>query len=170
MAHRQQCDRASAKRATSFAKRPKPIRHERGLEHDRLHQPAAGEYPESLKAYETALKLQPDYAEAIEYLAELYVLTGKLDDAKASFARLVKLSPSYAKVLLQSMRDWLAGPAKTATTVSAPQREAFSGWGVCAEGCAITAASAAATLTARHHAACRSAVSSRPRLQTAAAE
>ncbi len=42
----------------------------------------------SLKAYETALKLQPDYAEAIEYLAELYVLTGKLDDAKASFTKL----------------------------------------------------------------------------------
>ncbi len=87
-----------------------------------------GEYPESLKAYEAALKLQPDYAEAIEYLAELYVLTGKLDDAKASFAKLVKLSPSYARVLLQSMRDWLAGPARTATTVSAAQRDAFSSW------------------------------------------
>lgn len=87
-----------------------------------------GDYAESLKAYETALRLQPDYAEAIEYLAELYVLTGKLEDAKASFTKLVKLSPSYASTLLQSMRDWLKGPGKTATSVTAAQRDEFAGW------------------------------------------
>jgi tetratricopeptide (TPR) repeat protein len=87
-----------------------------------------GDYTESLQAYEAALKLAPDYPEAIEYLAELYVETGRLDDAKASFAKLVKLQPSYAKVLLQSMRDWLAGPAKSVTSVSAVQREDFARW------------------------------------------
>ncbi|MEO8313522.1 MAG: tetratricopeptide repeat protein [Pseudomonadota bacterium] len=87
-----------------------------------------GEYTESLKAYETALKLQPDYPEAIEYLAELYVETGRLDDAKASFAKLQKANPSYANVLLQSMRDWLAGPAKSVASVSSVQREDFTKW------------------------------------------
>jgi tetratricopeptide (TPR) repeat protein len=87
-----------------------------------------GEFTESLKAYEAALKLAPDYPEATEYLAELYVETGRLDDAKASFVKLQKLSPSYAKALLQSMREWLAGPAKTATSVSAAQREEFAKW------------------------------------------
>jgi Flp pilus assembly protein TadD len=87
-----------------------------------------GDYTESLQAYEAALKLAPDYPEATEYLGELYVVTGRLDDAKASFAKLQKLSPSYAKVLLQSMRDWLAGPAKAATSVTAAQREDFARW------------------------------------------
>lgn len=87
-----------------------------------------GDYTESLKAYEAALKLAPDYPEATEYLAELYVVTGRLDDAKASFAKLQKMSPSYAKVLLQSMRDWLAGPARTSTSVSAAQRDEFAKW------------------------------------------
>jgi tetratricopeptide (TPR) repeat protein len=87
-----------------------------------------GDYTESLKAYETALKLQPDYPEAIEYLAELYVETGRLDDAKTSFAQLLKANPSYAKVLLQAMRDWLAGPAMSVASVSAAQREEFARW------------------------------------------
>jgi Flp pilus assembly protein TadD len=87
-----------------------------------------GEYTDSLAAYEAALKLQPDYPEAIEYLAELFLLTGRLDDAKASFATLSKSSPSYAKVLLQSMRDWLAQPARAPATVNAEQRDAFAGW------------------------------------------
>lgn len=87
-----------------------------------------GEYTESLKAYEQALKLAPDYPEATEYLAELYVETGRLDDAKAAFAKLQKMEPSYAKVLLQSMRDWLAGPAKSVTSVTAAQREEFAKW------------------------------------------
>jgi tetratricopeptide (TPR) repeat protein len=87
-----------------------------------------GDYTESLKAYEAALKLAPDYPEATEYLAELYVETGRLDDAKAAFAKLQKMSPSYAKVLLQSMRDWLAGPAKSVASVSAAQREEFAKW------------------------------------------
>lgn len=87
-----------------------------------------GDYTESLKAYEAALKLAPDYPEAIEYLAELYVETGRLDEAKASFAKLQKMNPSYAKVLLQSMRDWLAGPANAAPSVSAAQRQEFAKW------------------------------------------
>ncbi len=87
-----------------------------------------GEYAESLQAYEAALKLQPDYPEATEYLAELYLLTGRLDDAKVSFAKLLKLSPSYANVLLQSMRDWLAAPARAPAAVSVAQRDAFATW------------------------------------------
>ncbi len=86
-----------------------------------------GEYTESLKAYETALKLQPDYPEATEYLAELYLLTGRLDEAKASFTKLLKLSPSYAGVLLQSMRDWVK-TARKDPAANAAQRDDFSKW------------------------------------------
>ncbi|MEO8314621.1 MAG: tetratricopeptide repeat protein, partial [Pseudomonadota bacterium] len=37
-----------------------------------------GDYEESLAAYDKALALAPDYPEAIEYRAELFLLTGRL--------------------------------------------------------------------------------------------
>jgi tetratricopeptide (TPR) repeat protein len=86
-----------------------------------------GDYEASLKAYDAALKLQPDYPEAIEYRAELFLLTGRLDDAKAAYAQLVRSSPSYANTLLQSMRDVLA-PGKLPGSVSPDQRAAFASW------------------------------------------
>ena len=87
-----------------------------------------GDYEASLTAYDAALKLQPDYPEAIEYRAELFLLTGRLEDAKAAFALLAKASPSYANVLLQSMRDWVAAQRRTLAGVSAEQRDAFADW------------------------------------------
>jgi tetratricopeptide (TPR) repeat protein len=87
-----------------------------------------GDYPESLKAYDTALKLSPDYPEATEYLAELYLLTGRFEDVKASFAKLVKLSPSYANVLLDSSRKWLKSPAGPGASVATEERGAFAKW------------------------------------------
>jgi tetratricopeptide (TPR) repeat protein len=86
-----------------------------------------GDYEASLKAYDAALQLQPEYPEAIEYRAELFLLTGRLDDARSAYAQLVKSSPSYATTLLQSMRDLLA-PGKLPASVNAAQREAFAGW------------------------------------------
>ena len=87
-----------------------------------------GDYEASLKAYDAALKLQPDYPEAIEYRAELFLLTGRLDDAKAAYAQLTTSSPSYAGTLMQSMRDLLAAPKKMPASVSAEQRAAFASW------------------------------------------
>ena len=57
-----------------------------------------------------ALKLEPDYPEAIEYRAELFLLTGRLTQAREAFEVLQKSNPSYADVLLQSMRAWVASP------------------------------------------------------------
>lgn len=85
-----------------------------------------GDYEESLSAYDAALKLQPDYPEAIEYRAELFLLTGRLDQAKQAYAALLKSSPSYAGTLLQSMRGW----AKTSAAgqVAVADRDAFNNW------------------------------------------
>lgn len=87
-----------------------------------------GDYDESLKAYDTALKLAPDYPEATEYLAELYLLTGRFEDVKASFARLVNMSPSYAGVLLDSSRKWLKSPTGPGASVTGAERDAFAKW------------------------------------------
>jgi tetratricopeptide (TPR) repeat protein len=85
-----------------------------------------GDYQESLAAYDKALALAPDYPEAVEYRAELFVLTGKFEEAKAAHAQLQKSSPSYADVLKQSMRDW--AKRKDAPGSDAPGRDAFVAW------------------------------------------
>jgi tetratricopeptide (TPR) repeat protein len=86
-----------------------------------------GEFEESLSAYDAALKLEPDYPEAIEYRAELYLLTGRLAQAREAYAVLQKSNPSYAGVLLQAMRAWVAKPPASAG-VEAAEREAFARW------------------------------------------
>jgi cytochrome c-type biogenesis protein CcmH/NrfG len=86
-----------------------------------------GEFEESLSAYDAALKLAPDYPEAIEYRAELYLLTGRLTQAREAYAVLQKSNPSYAGVLLQSMRAWAASPPSSAV-VEAADKEAFVRW------------------------------------------
>jgi tetratricopeptide (TPR) repeat protein len=86
-----------------------------------------GDYEESLMAYDKALSLSPDYPEAIEYRAELYLLTGKLEYVKEAYASLLKSSPSYAGVLKTSAQDWVKAK-KTAPGVTEAQRTEFAAW------------------------------------------
>jgi tetratricopeptide (TPR) repeat protein len=85
-----------------------------------------GEYAVSLEAYDKALALTPDYPEAIEYRAELFLLTGKFDQVKAAYAQLLQSSPSYAAVLKESMRGWVA--RKDAPGSKAAGRDEFASW------------------------------------------
>lgn len=86
-----------------------------------------GNYEESLSAYDKALALNPDYPEAIEYRAELFLLTGRLAEVKDAYASLLKSSPSYAGVLKTSAQDWVKAK-KTAPTVTDAQRAEFAAW------------------------------------------
>jgi Flp pilus assembly protein TadD len=45
-------------------------------------------YEASHEAYQQALAIDPEHEEALEYLGELYLQTGKLDEAEATLARL----------------------------------------------------------------------------------
>jgi tetratricopeptide (TPR) repeat protein len=85
-----------------------------------------GEYEVSLEAYEKALALSPDYPEAIEYRAELFLLTGKFDQVKAAYTQLQQSSPSYAGVLKESISGWMA--RKDAPGSKAAGRDAFVAW------------------------------------------
>lgn len=86
-----------------------------------------GDFEDSLTAYDAALKLEPNYPEAIEYRAELYLLTGRLTQAREAYATLQKSNPSYAGVLLQSMKSWVASPPSSAV-VEPADKEAFARW------------------------------------------
>jgi len=58
-----------------------------------------GRYAESLDAYAEALRLRPDFPEALEYLGEAYVKMGRLDDARRVLDRLRPLDPARAREL-----------------------------------------------------------------------
>jgi tetratricopeptide (TPR) repeat protein len=85
-----------------------------------------GDYEASLEAYGKALALAPDYPEAIEYRAELFVLTGRFEQVKAAYAQLLKSSPSYAGVLKGSLKEWVA--RKDAPGSKAAGRDEFVAW------------------------------------------
>jgi tetratricopeptide (TPR) repeat protein len=87
-----------------------------------------GEYEDSLKAYEKALALSPNYPEAIEYRAELFLVTGRLAQTKEAYATLLKLEPSYAGVLKTSMQDFLKSKRAFPASVTAKDSEDFAKW------------------------------------------
>jgi len=60
-------------------------------------------YDAALVAYDEALKLRPDYPQALEYLGETYVELGRLDDARDVLARLEKLDRPMAERLAKSI-------------------------------------------------------------------
>lgn len=87
-----------------------------------------GEYEESLKAYEKALALSPNYPEAIEYRGELYLLTGRIPQLKEAYATLLKLEPSYAGTLKTAMQDFLTRKQTFPASVKAKESEEFAKW------------------------------------------
>jgi len=87
-----------------------------------------GDYEESLMAYDKALALAPDYPEAIEYRAELFLLTGRLAQTREAYAVLQKFDPSYAGVLKTSMKDFLKSKQPFPASVTPDERAAFEKW------------------------------------------
>lgn len=60
-------------------------------------------YPESLKAYDEALRLRPNFPEALEYLGEAYVKMGRVDDARRVLNRLRPLDQHRAQELAEAI-------------------------------------------------------------------
>ena len=66
-----------------------------------------GRYDESLKAYERALKINPDTPYAIEYQGEAYLALNRIDEARFNFLRLYAIDQYHAGKLLQAMQAWV---------------------------------------------------------------
>jgi tetratricopeptide (TPR) repeat protein len=60
-------------------------------------------FPDALKAYERALDLRPSYPQALEYLGETYVAMNRMDEARATLAKLEPLDPKLADKLEQAI-------------------------------------------------------------------
>jgi tetratricopeptide (TPR) repeat protein len=87
-----------------------------------------GNYEKSLQAYNTALKLAPDYTEAIEYRAEAYLGLGRLKEAKESYLRLFNLDRETADTLLVAMKTWVEKRSSDPGGLSAEEVQEFASW------------------------------------------
>ncbi|HXV75715.1 MAG TPA: tetratricopeptide repeat protein [Candidatus Polarisedimenticolaceae bacterium] len=84
-----------------------------------------GEYDDALAAYDHALSIQPNYAEAIEYRAEAYLGLNRIDEAKESYLTLFGSDRPRADELLAAMQRWLAAPPQS---VDGATVESFRAW------------------------------------------
>jgi len=83
-----------------------------------------GNYDESLKQYDAALRLKPGYAPALEYRGEAYLALAKYDDSKNAYLELYRTDQDHAALLMQAFDEWVAklGPSPTADA------SAFASW------------------------------------------
>jgi tetratricopeptide (TPR) repeat protein len=87
-----------------------------------------GFYNDALTAYAEALKLKPDYAEAIEYRGEAYLGLNQIEDAKAAYMTLFGSSRPLADQLMGAMQQWLSERRANASGVASDDIEKFAHW------------------------------------------
>jgi tetratricopeptide (TPR) repeat protein len=85
-----------------------------------------GRYDEALRAYEQALKINPNTPHAIEYQGEAFLGLNRIDEARFNFLRLYALDQLEAAKLLQAMHAWVeANQAKPPAGIDVP---ALAAW------------------------------------------
>jgi len=83
-----------------------------------------GDYEMSVKAYNTALAVKPDFTPAIEYRAEAYLALSLYQQVKDAYLALFAKDQDQAATLMQAMEAWLATHQEDAS----PDARAFSAW------------------------------------------
>ena len=66
-----------------------------------------GDYDNAIAAYNEALRLHPDYSEAIEYRAEAYLSVGSFNETREAYLKLMNIDRPRADELMQVIQDWL---------------------------------------------------------------
>lgn len=87
-----------------------------------------GAYDDALAAYNEALRLNPSYAEAIEYRGEAYLALNRIEDAKGAYMTLFKDSRELADQLMAAMQQWVSARRADAAGVSSADLDAFVQW------------------------------------------
>ena len=73
-----------------------------------------GDMDGAMAAYNRALTLNPNYAEAIEYRAEAYLITGSVEKMKIAYGVLAALNRPHAARLLTFVTQWADGEGNDA--------------------------------------------------------
>jgi len=87
-----------------------------------------GDHQAALAAYDRALGMVPNYAEAIEYRAEAYLGLGRLDDAKEAYLQLFAGDRERADVLMEAMKQWVERHREDPGGHDPATVEAFAQW------------------------------------------
>ena len=88
----------------------------------------AGQYDESLAAYNRALALEPRFGEAIEYRAETYLALGKLGEAREAYLALFAGDRKLADQLMVAMKEWIKAREADPQGVSAEALSEMADW------------------------------------------
>jgi tetratricopeptide (TPR) repeat protein len=84
-----------------------------------------GNHEGALVAYERALQLKPDYAEAIEYRGHAYLGLNRLSEAKDAYLALYSSNRKLAAQLLAGMQEWIGTHRGDAAGLDV---DAFAAW------------------------------------------
>ena len=76
----------------------------------------SGNYAEAYTFYRKALDFDPEHKSALEYLGELYVETGQIENARENLAMLKKLCPSGCEELEDLEQAIATAPKPNAAT------------------------------------------------------
>ena len=87
-----------------------------------------GSYDAALAAYDRALTLKPNYAEAIEYRGHAYLGLNRLGEAKEAYLALFAGNRQLAATLLTAMQVWVGEHRDNAGGVDGPTLESFASW------------------------------------------
>lgn len=89
----------------------------------------SGHYDDALKAYDRALEIQPNFAEAIEYRGEAYLGLNRLEDAKVSYLTLFNGGDKSGSASLSAaMLKWVDAHRASAGEVPQQQIDEFATW------------------------------------------
>jgi tetratricopeptide (TPR) repeat protein len=87
-----------------------------------------GNYEAALTAYDRALTLRPDYAEAIEYRGHAYLGLNRLGEAKQAYLTLFASNRKLAAQLLTAMQTWVGEHRGNPSGVDGESLESFASW------------------------------------------
>ena len=87
-----------------------------------------GDYTAALQAYDHALALKSDYAEAIEYRGEAYLGLNRIDDARNAYLELYANARPLADQLLAAMEAWVGARREAPNGLDPQALEAFAKW------------------------------------------
>jgi tetratricopeptide (TPR) repeat protein len=87
-----------------------------------------GKYDAALGAYDRALRLKPDYAEAIEYRGHAYLGLNRLAEAKEAYLALFSGNRQLAATLLAAMQSWVGDHRGNPAGVDGGTLESFALW------------------------------------------
>ena len=109
-----------------------------------------GNHDAALAAYERALALNPNYAQAIEYRAEAYLGLNRIEDAKQAYLDLFASNRALSDQLLAAMQKWVSTHRKSPGNVAGATVKELDRWvqergKIAAKTASLTRAGAAAS-------------------------